>query len=233
MVHKIKNLSKFVSSYPEAVKVLKKMGLLGKGAWGRLGGKKKNFENIAEHCFVVGLVADIILGKLFERGHLSKELWHQGTLAAILHDATKRFELEVHYGIWKGTGLGHYPGTAMRREISKILFCRTVNPKLRKITSLNEMTGGNAYQLPINKIRPLESKRKTIIWTIFLADHMVALTDIVSPKERMKELRKRYKNPANYKNLAPKFEKVENALKSILKINGRIVDFVKDKAKNL
>jgi hypothetical protein len=253
-VKKGKFYKSFVARNKKAMEVLSKFGLLGRGAWGKLGGKRRTFSNIAEHCLTVGMVADAIFSRLHEVGYLSKKLWWQGTLAAILHDATKRWELEVMFGIEAGVGLGYYPRPTRCKEIAKILFDRmAITPDVRCLFYLAGLSGGGANSITREQVKPLRSKRDMIRWTIFLADYMVTNTDIVSPFKRWNEIMNRegivdketirkYKKKIGKEpdpslstreifqitspNLEFMFTKVETDLKSAMEIDISILNFV-------
>ena len=85
---KTKVFSAFALSNLSAMRLLHEYGLLGKtgNALGALQGKEKSYRNIAEHSLVVGMVADIILERLYEKKHISYPQWKQGTKAALMHD---------------------------------------------------------------------------------------------------------------------------------------------------
>jgi hypothetical protein len=189
--------SLFALNNMEAMRLLKKFGLLRQEeesrehrAWGKLEGQERSFRNIAEHSLVVGVVADVILERLAERGFISPEDRKRGTKAALLHDLAKRQELERQYGVEKGES-GEYLNPEERNKfISKLLEEYGVSEKDIADIDLSKLSGGGPFGVDIEKIS-LESPQFLIEWAISIADYSVAHTDVVSIPQRMEEAIKR------------------------------------------
>lgn len=183
--------STFALSHLEAMRLLRKFGLLRqegetkeRAAWGKLEGKERSFRNIAEHCLVVGMVADVILERLVENGHLAEADRRRGAKAAILHDLTKRQELEAQYGVEKGGKGRHLDPAARKKFVDELLEKQGVSAEDWADFNLSRRAGSGLWEG--GKVS-LESPRELIEWTIAVADYSVAHTNLVNPGQRLKE----------------------------------------------
>ncbi|MBI4114834.1 MAG: hypothetical protein HY445_03265 [Candidatus Niyogibacteria bacterium] len=188
---KTSQFSAFALSHMEAMRLLRNFGLLGDKAGGRLEGKERSYRNIAEHCLVVGMVADTILEKFSEKGYLTAEERQIGVKAALIHDLTKRQELEIEHGVEKGSPKTFLDPEHRKEFISQVLAKHRVSEKDIDDFSLTRLTGDGLLELDEKHIVITTSPRELIRWIILLSDYMVAHTSIVSPQERMDEAQER------------------------------------------
>jgi len=192
--NKTEFFSSFAISNIEAMRLLKKFGLLGasgesKGekAWGMLAGEERSFRNISEHCLVVGAVADVFLEKFVENEYLTSEERATGVKAAILHDLTKRKELEAMKGVEEANETFFNP---KEQEGLKETFLQEsgISDEDYDVISLSRFSGGGFVDLDPAEVHPLTSPESIIEWTIALSDWMVVHTHIVSVDDRIKEI---------------------------------------------
>jgi hypothetical protein len=181
----------------EAMRLLKRYGLMrtsnepkGREAWGMLEGQPRGFRNIAEHCLVVGAVADVFLGKFAEQGYLTLEERAMGVKAAIIHDLTKRKELEFTKGVSEKKTILLLPDEQERLKES-FLQEFGISDKDRQALHLSRLAGGGFFDLDPAEVHPLESPQSIIEWTVALSDWMVAHTSVVSVEKRIEEIIKR------------------------------------------
>lgn len=254
--------SSFALSNLEAMRLLRKFGLLrqpgeqkDKPAWGKIEGKERSFRNIAEHSLVVGATADILFEKLAEKGYLTLQERKVGTKTAILHDLTKRQELEFKKGINEGEGAEVIDPEEKKKLAESFLAEHGISKEDRDTFNpysvIPEIFGLNEAE-----VKPFASAQEIIRWTISVSDWMVAHTALVSPNERMEEAINRgdynkdylwwykriYKDDADadskepssitkavFEKAIPILNKVEGELKKALDIPGqeKLVDFVK------
>ncbi len=184
-------------SNKEAMKLLQKFGLLRqegetreRRAWGKLESKERSFRDIAEHSLVVGMVTDVILERLAEGSYISVDDRKRGTKAALLHDLTKRQELEMQYGVEKGEKGEYLDPEARKRFIADLLEKHGVSSEDVADFNLSRLARSGSLEVDIEKIS-LESPQELIEWTIAISDYTVAQTDIVSIDQRMEEAIKR------------------------------------------
>lgn len=188
-LEKTKTFSNFGLSNMEAMRLLRDFGLLGKGAKGRLEGKERTYRNIAEHCLVVGMTTDVILQRLEELGLLTPEEREMGTKAAIIHDLTKRQELEVGHGIEADSPKRFLDPDKKKDFINNLLADNQVLQRSREILSLSDLTDDGILNFPENeKLNISDSPENLIRFSILFCDATVAHTDLVTPDERMKEI---------------------------------------------
>lgn len=188
-----------------AMRLLRDFGLLRKSkeprdkkAWGKLAGKERSFRNIAEHCLVVAMLEDVLLESLEEKGHISAVDRKKGVKAAILHDLTKRQELEATYGVETKEGKFINP-EEKKLFIKRLIEQHNISSEDKETLSLTGLTGDAVLFLsPQEEINISSSPEELIKWTIFLTDYMVAHDQVVSPRERIREATERMMEKGEY-----------------------------------
>lgn len=203
---KTETFSGFSVGNISAMRLLRRFGLLrqpgeprDKKARGFLEGKERSFRNIAEHCVVVGMVTDVIFASLEKQGKITRETRRKGVKAAILHDLTKRQELEASHGINSIAEARFINPEEERNFINQLLDEHDISSQDRETLSLSGLTGGNVLFLPPDeKINLGRSPEDLIRWTIFLTDYMVANDLVVSPENRIAEVTERIISQGEY-----------------------------------
>jgi len=236
---KTKIFGTFALSNIEAMRLLRKFGLLrqqdepvDKKAWGKLEGKERSFRNITEHCMVVGMVTDVILEKLEEKGHLREQERKAGAKGAILHDLTKRQELEKQYGVEEEDEGVFLDPQAKEEFIAELLDKYKLSSDQRKLVALQKLTGEGSIEIKNEKI-DISSSRELMQWVILLADAMVAHTKVVSAEDRMNEVinRGEYSKTSDwwYKKLygEKQFNQIKDKKESAKAVYGKILNFLR------
>ncbi len=248
-VAKTKTFSSFAIQNLEAMRLLRKFGLLsqsheerGKKAWGKLGDTERSYRNIAEHSLVVGMTADIIFEKLQEKGLLTAEERVAGTKGAVLHDLLKRAEIEAQYANDRPDQSKYLSSEELQKIDDAAFEHYGISKEDVREYALARRTTFDAVGVPPEQIDLTGSPNRLQEWVIFFSDWSVAHTNIVSPEERFRDIRNRgfYQKTytEKYRQLfgdeaLKQLPNPEDATEEILRINKSQIDVVEEQLKSM
>lgn len=188
---KTKTFSIFGQSHIRMMRLLRDFGLLGEEVRGKLEGKERTYRNIAEHCLVVGMVADVIMEKLVEREYLKPEERKIGTNAALIHDLTKRLELETEKGINTDSQKTFLNPEQKTELIANLLEKYRVSKEDVELYHLSKLAGDGILNLDEEMIKITKSPEDLTRWVIFFSDYAVAHTSLAPYRTRFEEANQR------------------------------------------
>ncbi|MBI5405149.1 MAG: hypothetical protein HY976_02885, partial [Candidatus Kerfeldbacteria bacterium] len=136
----------------------------------------------------VGMTADVLFEKLRAKGFLTDEERATGTKAALIHDLTKREEIEF----MKQRGDKDYPTQTEINERRREFFAQHgISEHDIQDYQLTQLASFDTLNIDPESIDVTTSPDTLREWTIFYADLSVAHTDLVGPHDRLEEIRQR------------------------------------------
>lgn len=141
-----------------------------------LNGEERSFRNIADHSLVVGVVADILLQEAVKKGLITDAQRKQGVYGALLHDATKRKELELQLGTTKQDKNIFFDPEALIRVRKLIFEILAVSAEMQTSIDLAKYSGDGLLCLSLDEIKERKSSEDLISFIICIADYLVKNT---------------------------------------------------------